>query len=434
MIPTLFSRVAYSVGRFRYARSGGVAILFALLSIPILFAIGAAVDYGRRNSVKVQLDAALDGAILAVMAQKTNTISSANIASMESQFRTEAGKLAGVTITSFTPSSPVNGASSLSLSASYTAAVRTTLGAMMKVPALNIGSTSSSTRNLFQYINFYLLLDNSPSMGLAATDADVTNMQRVTGGCAFACHEHTYDSKGNVTGDNQNDNYHIAQKNNIKLRIQVMRDAVAALVDQANASMTLFQQFQMEMWTFNDSTSQTRLQAMTPTLSLIKSSAPSIDIAYSYHNNADNQTDFERAITKMNTTIPVSGSGVTAATPIRFLFLVTDGVEDTSGSVTNQSSGFQISSTRFIGPMSPTTCNTLKNNNVRIGIVYTQYLPLYSNSFYNSYVKPYETKIGPMLKACASEGLYFPVSSGGDITSAMLQLFSTAVASVRISN
>ena len=136
-----------------------------MLSIPILFAIGAAVDYGRRNSVKVQLDAALDGAILAVMAQKTNTISSANILSMESQFRAEAAKLAGVTITSFTPSLPVNGASSLSLSASYTASVRTSLSAMMKVPDLSMGSTSSSTRNLFQYINFYLLLDNSPSMG-----------------------------------------------------------------------------------------------------------------------------------------------------------------------------------------------------------------------------------------------------------------------------
>ena len=212
-----------------------------------------------------------------------------------------------------------------------------------------------------------------------------------------------------------------------------MRDSVAALVDQANASMTLFQQFQMEMWTFNNSTSQTRLQAMTPTLSH--------QVGRAEHRyclclpKPGRQPDrFERAITKMNATIPASGTGVTAASPIRFLFLVTDGVEDTSGSITNQSSGFQLSGTRFIGPLSPSTCNALKNNNVRIGIVYTQYLPLYTNDFYNSYVKPFKSKIGPMLKACASDGLYFPVSSGGDITSAMLQLFSTAVASVRISN
>ncbi|MDP4006607.1 Tad domain-containing protein, partial [Methylobacterium sp. NEAU K] len=396
--------------------------MFALMSIPVLFATGAAVDYGRRNAAKVQLDAALDGAVLAVMAQKSNTIAQSSLTALETQFRTEAAKVPGVTVNSFTPGPVVNGASTLSLTASYKANIKTTIGSIMKVPALYFDGASSSTRNLFQYINFYLLLDTSPSMGLAATDTDVNNMKLVTGGCAFACHEHTYDKKGRVTGDSTTDNYHIAQKNNIKLRIQVLRDAVSALVDQANSSMSLAQQFQMEMWIFNDSTTQTRLQAMTPTLSQIKTAAPSIDIAYAYYNQDDNQTDFERAIAKMNTTIPASGTGTTAGSPIRFLFFVTDGVEDTGGSVTNKSAGFQYTSNRFIGPFSPSTCNTLKNNNVRIGIIYTQYLPIYDNGFYNSYVKPYENNIGPMLKACASDGLYFPVASGGDITSAMLQL------------
>ncbi|WP_267424644.1 TadE/TadG family type IV pilus assembly protein [Methylobacterium sp. GC_Met_2] len=420
---------------YRRARSGQVAITLALMAIPILFASAAAIDYGRRNAAKARLDAALDGAVLAVMSQKTNTITQTNLQNMETQFRTEAAKVPGVNVTTFTPGTPVNGTSTLSLTASYTATVKTSLASMMKVTSMNIGATLASTRNLFQYISFYLLLDNSPSMGLAATDTDVNNMKNATNDrCAFACHEHTYDSQGNVTGDNLNDYYHVAQKNNIKLRIQVLRDSVSALVDQANASMSLSQQFQMEMWTFNDSATQTRLQAMTPTLSQIKTAAANIDIAYAYYSQSDNQTDFERAIAKMNTTIPASGTGTTSASPIRFLFFVTDGVEDTGGTVTNQSAGFQNNSNRFIGPFSPSTCNTLKNNNVRIGIIYTQYLPIYDNPFYVSNVKPYENQIGPMLKACASDGLYFPVASGGDITAAMLQLFSTAVASVRLSN
>jgi hypothetical protein len=60
-------------------------------------------------------------------------------------------------------------------------------------------------------------------------------------------------------------------------------------------------------------------------------------------------------------------------------------------------------------------------------------MPLYDNGFYNNFVRPYENKIGPSLKACASDGLYYPVASGGDITSAMLTLFTNAVSSVRIS-
>jgi Flp pilus assembly protein TadG len=421
-------------GRFARARSGQVVTAFALALIPILAASGAAVDYGRRNAAKAQLDAAIDGAVLAIVSRKSNTIDTTALGTLETQFRAEAAKVPGVTITSFT-TLPAVTASTLSLSATYTATVATTFGGILNVQTMKIGGTSAGSRNITQYINFYLLLDNSPSMGLAATDADVANMKRVTpDNCAFACHQHTYDSSGRVTGDNLNDYYHVAQKNNIKLRIQVLRDAVSALVDQANATMTLAQQYQMEMWVFNDSTTQTRLQAMTPTLSQIKSAAPNIDIAYAYQNQSDNQTDFERAIAKMNTTIPASGNGLTAATPVQFLFFVTDGVEDTGGSVTNQSAGFQINSSRFIGPFSPSTCNTLKSKNVRIGIIYTQYLPIYDNGFYNSYVKPYENNIGPMLKSCATDGLYFPVASGGDITAAMLQLFSSAVASVKITN
>ncbi len=44
-------------------------------------------------------------------------------------------------------------------------------------------------------IDFYLLLDNSPSMSLPATAAGITSMRNLTSnqdggnGCAFACHQ-----------------------------------------------------------------------------------------------------------------------------------------------------------------------------------------------------------------------------------------------------
>lgn len=75
------------------SRSGQVAITFALVMLPVLFATGAAVDYGRRNAAKAQLDAALDGAVLAVISQKTNSISSTSLLNMETQFRAEAAKV-----------------------------------------------------------------------------------------------------------------------------------------------------------------------------------------------------------------------------------------------------------------------------------------------------------------------------------------------------
>ncbi|SFL39700.1 TadE/TadG family type IV pilus assembly protein [Methylobacterium pseudosasicola] len=414
--------------RFSKARSGQVAIIFALMVVPMLYAAGSAVDYGRRNAAKAQLDAAVDAAVLGVITQKTNVMTSDMLASARTQFMADAAKLGGVTITSFV-ALPLPGVTQVGLTASYTATVRTTLGSMMNVTTMNISGQSGSVRNVAQYIDFYLLLDNSPSMGLAATATDISNMQRVAGGCAFACH--LLNSNGT---ENTNDNYNIAKRNNIKLRIQVLRDSVSNLVDSAKSSMNLTQQFRMEMWTFSDI--QTRLIQLTPSLDQVKTASNQIDLAYSYQDQRDSQTAYERAIAKMTTTIPASGNGVTAQTPIRFLFFVTDGVQDTpiDGTMSNQNAGFKINNNRFISAISPSTCQAMKNNNIKIGIIYTQYLPLYNNDFYNANVKPFENNIGPMLKSCATDGLYFPVTTDGDINQAMQQLFSAALASVRITN
>lgn len=420
--------------RLARARSGQVAIIFGLMAVPMMFAAGAAVDYGRRNAAKSQLDAALDAAVLAVVSQKANTISAVSLTNAETQFRAEAAKVPGVSDVTFVPS-PVTGVSTLSLSATYTAKVRTLLSGMMRVPTMAVAGTSASQRNVFQYIDFYLLLDNSPSMGLAATDADVTKMMNATkttsppDGCAFACHK--LNSNGT---ENTSDYYHVARNNGVKLRIHVLRDAVAALVDEAKSSMTLSQQFRMETWTFSDI--QTRLTALTTNLDQAKTDSARIDLAYSYQNETDNQTAYERAIAKMNATVPASGNGVAATSPIRFLFFVTDGVQDTpiDGSVSNPSAGNTFGSNRFLSPIDPTTCKAMKDKGIRVGIVYTAYLPLYKDGFYNGHVKPFEANIPTALRACASDDLFFPVATGGEITAAMLKLFKASLASVRITN
>ena len=214
----------------------------------------------------------------------------------------------------------------------------------------------------------------------------------------------------------------------------MLRDAVMNLVDTAKATMSLAQQFRMEVWTFSDI--QTKISALTTNLDSTKSDASQIDLAYSLYNEPDNQTSYERAIAKMNSVVPTSGTGGTPASPIRFLFFVTDGVQDTpiDGSVSDPSIGYKITNNRFISPINPVTCQAMKDRGVRIGIIYTTYLPIYDNGFYNANVRPFETKIPTRLKACATDGLFFQVSTGGDINAAMQTLFQTAVASVRLTN
>ena len=64
-------------------------------------------------------------------------------------------------------------------------------------------------------------------------------------------------------------------------------------------------------------------------------------------------------------------------------------------------------------------------------MIYTTYLPLPTNSWYNTYIStyisPFQAEIGPTLQSCASPGLFFEVSTDQDISAAMTKLFDYAV-------
>jgi len=175
----------------------------------------------------------------------------------------------------------------------------------------------------------------------------------------------------------------------------------------------------------------------------------------SSNDNNDADTDFDTAMKSINTTMPNPGSGTNnnGDTPQEILFIVTDGVDDASlsNSVSpaaaygNLSSGppFRLQST--VNPLnssgkevmppkqSPAQtqdyCTLVKNRGIRIAILYTEYLALPSNGWYNSHVSPFQNNIGPQLQACASPNLYSVVTTDGDISAALQQLFNAAVES-----
>jgi hypothetical protein len=79
----------------------------------------------------------------------------------------------------------------------------------------------------------------------------------------------------------------------------------------------------------------------------------------------------------------------------------------------------------------PNLCTSMENRGVKIAILYTTYLPLPTNAFYNQHVKPFVNNISPQIESCASPSVYFEVSptQGSD---AMTALFQKAVAWARL--
>jgi hypothetical protein len=152
----------------------------------------------------------------------------------------------------------------------------------------------------------------------------------------------------------------------------------------------------------------------------------------------DYGTDIAGALTSLNSIMPIPGLGSNAVgdTPQEVVFLVTDGVEDKISATCPNAT--MASNSRCQQPLDTTACTTLKNRGIKIAILYTEYLQLIANattgiqttdSWYMSWVDPYDEPapstgtIAQKLQACASPGFYANVTTGGNITDALTQLF-----------
>jgi hypothetical protein len=174
------------------------------------------------------------------------------------------------------------------------------------------------------------------------------------------------------------------------------------------------------------------LQALTSNLTTAQTSAGNIALLTVYsnnwltssNNNSDTDTNYDQAMSGANTLMPNPGSGTTVAgdTPQEVLFFVTDGVEDEL-----------VNGSRKQSVMDPAWCTTIKNRGIRIAVLYTEYLPLPTNAWYNTYVAPFQSNIAPTLQSCASTGLFFQVNTGGDISATLASLFQYAIQSAYLS-
>ncbi|MDQ0470284.1 pilus assembly protein TadG-related protein [Labrys wisconsinensis] len=398
-------------------------MLFAFALIPVMGGVGVAVDYTRAATYRSQLDAIADAAALSAVS-RTSVVNLANSsdngkAATTSFFDAEAARVSAVTITKVTVQI-VKTATALSATVSYSATVPNTFTQLIGMPQTAIGGTASSTTQLPIYQNFYLFLDNSPSMGIGATQADINNLIAATAnapidpGCGFACHD--------LSG--KEDFYTVAKKNGITMRIDEVRSATQALMQYATATEILPQQFGVSIYTFNNVL--TRISGLTTSLGSAAASAAAIDlVSVPYQNyNADRYTDLDGLLPKMDYLMPSSGSGQTSASPQTVMFIVSDGVADepTPGN----------SSGRTLAPITVAQCDAIKSRGITIAVLYTTYLPLPTNSFYQGNVAPFASQINPRMQSCASPGLFFEVSPGDGISQAMNALFTEIVSMARL--
>jgi Flp pilus assembly protein TadG len=480
--------------KFHDDRRGNVAMMYAMMLPVLMFGIGVAVDFTHAAQVRTQLNAAADAAVLAALtpSMMEQPVATAQAAA-QNMFSGQAAGLTslapGDTVVTVAITNPANNPLVRNVTVSYIAQTENIFAGVLGVPTMGLSGTSSASASLAANINFYLLLDNSPSMALPATAAGISQMESLTpqqGGCAFACHEgstNNGDSQGNpclnvatytaptlsspppstspgnsycaTTAGAQIDDYALARHNNIELRLDALNSGVGDLMSEAytaeaNAPPTppvyQFAVYAMDSpWQIGMSSSATPAynELMAMTVSFVSgwtAASPHFGLMEYYENNVecggaacatnggggDYATNYDNALGTMNTLMPNPGLGTNVAGDTPQEVLFL--VTDGVEDENTTTCSEPLTGSRCQAPINTALCTTIKNRGIRIAILYTDYYPVSANTWYVDWIEPFQSQIATNLQACASPGLFYDAGIDSTNLGADLQsLFNTVV-------
>jgi Flp pilus assembly protein TadG len=463
---------------FRRDERGSMAVLGAgALLLGCMF-VGVAVDYSRASSSDSKFQDAADAAVLsAVVAVQKDMI--ANVTKPDSAYKAAADEVFLANLEEEEQAQVtskglefINGRKQAKYT--YTATVPFAFGGLVGSSTLTIGGEAVAAlpgAGGMKVADIHLLVDTSASMGLAAdpdgrirmkegirddaamgdddraaTDRDPRYAQKGAGfeGCSFACHT----PRGNVwyfgigqmgtqyvfnwwSKAAEVSTYEWARNNNIKLRLDVAKEAVAqVLQDALEANQANSSDVQFSLSTFHDryysltSSGSFRLKP-TDKLSDIKSKAALLELGYPNKSNPMGES-----VAEQPNTLPDSSDGfelfaddvddwkgsTEAKGRDQYVILITDGVRSiVHGSPTKGD----------VRPFDQADCQKIKSV-ARLAVLYTKYLEplptedtIMANGLGNIY-----PQIEPNMKACASDpSLFAMADSSTEITQALKSLF-----------
>ncbi|MGY8679863.1 pilus assembly protein TadG-related protein [Bradyrhizobium sp. UFLA05-153] len=465
-----------SVLRFARDHKANVAVIFALVMIPTIYLLGMALDYTQALRKREQLDAAADAAAIAAVrpAMLTQTDSTVVEATAKAVFAAKAS-LAGLSSTPVPTVTVTDSGLQRTIKVTYSAQSINNFPLFLGSQTWPVNGSSTARASSAPNMNFYLLLDDSPSMAIAATSSAITAMIAATSSqpsasksCAFACHE-TNPSKDSGATASTVDNLSIARTNNITLRIDFVKAAVTQLLagpwtcPQAGVSGGVMQcmaalnntTYQAALYTFDTGLNEIQ-KLTTPTTAAGQIS--NIQLMTVDHQNCvtttscntDYGTDISGALTTLgkdaSSIMPNPGGGTNQSndTPQEVVFLITDGVDDklvTTSTSCDANATYPLpkvtvnktSYWRCQQPLDATICTTIKNRGIRIAVLYTEYLQLTTDGWYNTRISQFNNPssstgtIAQRLKSCASPGLFADVDSSDKIPDALTKLFLNVV-------
>ena len=315
------------------------------------------------------------------------------------------------------------------------------LAGIMSVP---VSVNSAVAGPATSYLNVYLVFDKSASMLLASTSAHQSHMNSALG-CAFACHEpHTVW----VNGKKYDTYYHYSCSNGVQLRTDVMLDTAEQVINTVEELDPSGSRIKVGLYRL----AATTARALSPTSNMNTVRAALSDPSkYLTSATSTDGTFFDVALPALTPMVGTAGDGKTAATPLKLVMMITDGVQSRRSWVINWWERGKV------GPLNPEWCDAIKGNGATFAAVYTTYLPIPTDWGYNATLGQtmasgvWSTTWGGEMRSgvpgsisrhdylpialedCASSPQYFMQATDvGEISDSLGTLFNRYLSSVRL--
>lgn len=405
-----------SVGHWIGRDSGNVTIIFSLALVLILSGAGIAIDYARMLQQKTAFAAAADSAVLAAVGAAIEAEKAGHnpIAPLAKTAALNAWK-SNLTMAEIDLATPpdinvTKSGSAWTAKLDFNEDYPTTFMSLVGFKTMKVAGSSQASTTVDKIPEFWdinVVVDDSSSMGIGATQADMDALiANPKIGCAFACHWADYSTGGS-------DSASIAKSAGIKLRVDVVDDAVDAMVKDLQTASTA-NNIRASLWGLN--TTVNELVALTTKLNDVKD----FNIELYKTPVSVGNTNYGPALSALTTEVGKSGDGKSAVSAKKAVFIVTDGIHDSKLKESNSIVNWKD---HYTGPMDPAFCTQIKDSGVLLGVLYINYI---TPAGFDGVIDPFKADVLPNLKACASDGLFFNATTPEGISKAMQDMLVAA--------
>ena len=302
---------------------GNVAISLGIALVPLMAAVGVAVDYNSVVYARTSADAAADTAVLAALktAQEAFTAD-------DPHWR-DKGEALGVSVfnQNLRAKSVLNEqdpkikikrkGQDFDVELTYDVVYPTRILQLISQDSVRLRNKVSAASGGDNYLSIHFVIDTSSSMGIGANVVEQQKMvdSAAMGNCAFACH-FDKSSIGHET-------ISTAKNLGIKLRIDIVQNAVSKFLKKLKDLHYSHNQIEVTLHTFANDLKT--IQPATTDLEDAIDATANIELDRSWGQGG---TNLENSLKQLAQTLSVSGDGSTPSKRRSFVVVLGDAVED----------------------------------------------------------------------------------------------------------